>query len=127
MLAERHHGARLRALRTFGMLCDEAHLVADRELVEPASGNAVAVKIDLVTVGAQDKTTILPGEEPGDPPVVGHGMQFDIPPRLASVVFEQPTRCVESIADRDVHILMRMMRRGITADGDLAPRDPQVD
>jgi hypothetical protein len=127
MLAERHHGARLRAFRTFGMLRHEAHLVADRELVEPTIGNAVAVKIDLVAVRAQDEAAILPGQEPRDPPVVGHRVQFDIPARLASAVFEQPAGRVKGVADRDIDILMRLVCRGIMADDDLASRDLQVD
>ena len=43
------------------------------------------------------------------------------------MVFEQTAGRVKSVADRDVYILMRMMCRGITADGDLAPRYLQVD
>jgi hypothetical protein len=51
MLAESNHGARLWALGTFGMLCDEAYLIAERELVEPTIRDAVAVEVDLVAVG----------------------------------------------------------------------------
>ena len=72
MLAESYHGARLRALGTFGMLCDETHLIAERELVEPTIRDAVTMKIDLVAVGAQDEAAILLGEKACDPTVVGH-------------------------------------------------------
>ena len=59
MLAERSHGARLWTLGTFGMLCDETHLIAHRELIEPAIRDAVTVEIDLVAVGAQNEAAIL--------------------------------------------------------------------
>jgi hypothetical protein len=52
MLAERNHGARLRAVGTLGMLCDKTDLIADRKLVKPAIRDAVAVEVDLVAVGA---------------------------------------------------------------------------
>ena len=127
MLAERDHGARLRAFGTLSMLRDKAHFVADRELVKPAVSDAVAVEIDLVAVGAQDKATILLGEEPHDPPVVGHRVQLDVSPNLANMVFEEPPGRVESVADSDVGVFIRMVRRGIAADDDLAARDLQVD
>jgi hypothetical protein len=105
MLAERDHGARLRAFGTFGMLRDKTHFIADRELVEPAIRDAVAVEIDLVAVGALDKAAILLGEEPRDPPMVGHYMQLDVPASLANVIFEQPAGGDERIADRDKDVL----------------------
>ena len=52
MLAERNHGARLRTRGTLGVLRDKTDFIADRELVKPAVGDAVAVEIDLVAVGA---------------------------------------------------------------------------
>jgi hypothetical protein len=109
------------------MLCHETHLVAGRELVEPAIRHAVAVEIDLVAVTAQDKAAILLGLEAHYPPMVGNGMQFDITARLANVVFEQPAGGVERVADRDVHIFVRMVRRRIPADGDLAAGNFEVD
>ena len=58
MFAEGYHRAGLRTLRTFGKLCDETHLVADREVVEPALRHAVAMEMDLAAVGAQDEPVI---------------------------------------------------------------------
>ena len=60
MLAEQDHRARLRALGALGMLRDKAHFVADRELVEPAVCDAVAVEVDLIAIGAQDEAAIRP-------------------------------------------------------------------
>ena len=74
MLAERDNGARLCAFGALGMLCNKTHFIADRELVEPAIGDAVAVEVDLVAVDAQNKAAILLGEEPRNPAVVGHRM-----------------------------------------------------
>jgi hypothetical protein len=59
--------------------------------------------------------------------MVGHRVHFDIAAGLASVVFEQPAGGVEGIADRDIDILMRMVRRGITADDDLTPGNLKID
>jgi len=61
MLAESNHSACLRARRTLGMLRDKTHLIAQRELVEPAIRDAVTVEIDLVAVSAQDEAAILLG------------------------------------------------------------------
>ena len=63
MFADRHHGARLWTLGTFAVPRDETHFIADRELVEPAIRDAVAVEIDLVAVGAQDEAAVLLGDE----------------------------------------------------------------
>jgi hypothetical protein len=54
-------------------------------------------------------------------------VQLDIPASLANVVFEQPAGRVEGVADRDINVLVRMVRRGIAADDDLAAGNFQVD
>jgi hypothetical protein len=43
------------------------------------------------------------------------------------MIFEQPAGGIESVADRNVDVLMGMVCRGIAADGDLAARDFKVD
>src|SRR6516164_3881320 len=120
MPAERNHRARLRAFGALSVLYDKTDFIADLKLVEPAVRDAVAVEVDLVAVGAQDKAAILLGEEPRDPSVVGHRVQLDVSASLANVVFELPAGRVESIADSDVDILMGMVCCGIAADDDLA-------
>ena len=127
MLAEGNHGARLRARGTLGMLRDKAHPIAHRELIEPAIRDAVTVEIDLIAFGAQDETTILRGEKTRDPTVVGHRVQLHLAAPLANMIFEQPAGGIESVADGDVDILMRMVCRWIAADGDLAARNFKVD
>jgi hypothetical protein len=52
---------------------------------------------------------------------------MEIRASLANVVFEQPAGGVESIADRDIDILVRVVRRGIAAHDNLAAGDIQVD
>src|SRR6516225_12373525 len=106
MLAERDHGARLRAFDALGTLGDKTHFLADSELVKPAIRNAVAVEIDLVAIDAQDKPAILLGKEPGDSAVVGDRVELDVSASLANVVFEEPAGRVESVADRHVDILI---------------------
>jgi len=58
MLTERDHRARLRPFGALGVLRDETHLITNGEAVEVAIGNAVAVEIDLVAVGALDNPAI---------------------------------------------------------------------
>jgi hypothetical protein len=59
--------------------------------------------------------------------VVGHRVQLHLAAPLANMIFEQPAGGIESVADRDVYVLMRMVCGGITADGDLAARNFKVD
>jgi hypothetical protein len=127
MLAERDHRARLRTLGALGMLRDEAHLVADGELVEAVIRDAVVMKIDLAAIGTQDEPAILLWQEPHDPPMVGHSVQLDVAAFLTNVIFEQPAGRVESVADRDMNILMGVVPLGIAPDDDLAPRNLEVD
>ena len=59
--------------------------------------------------------------------MIGTVCIFDIPASLANVILEQPAGSIESIADRDIDILMRMVRRRITANDDLVTGYVQVD
>jgi hypothetical protein len=106
---------------------DETYLVANRELFERSVRDAVAMEIDLAAVGAQYEAAILRGQEPRDPSVVGHRVQLGVAPPLANVIFEQPASCVESVADRDIDILMRMVRLGVAPDHDLVPWHFEID
>ena len=74
MFAHLDHCARLRAFGALGMLCDETYLIADGQRCEPAVHNAVAMEMDLLTLGTEDETTILLRQQPRDPPMVGHRM-----------------------------------------------------
>ena len=127
MLAERDDGARLRALGALGVLCNKTHLIAHPELVEPAIGDAVTVEIDLIAVGAQNEAAILLGKNTRDLPVVGHRMYLDITAPLPNVVLEQPAGGIEAVAERDIDVLMRMVRRRITPDDDLPPGNFEID
>jgi len=99
----------------------------NRELFERAVHDAVAMEIDLAAIGAQNEAAILRGQEPRDSSVVGHRVQLDVAASPANVIFEQPASCVERVADRDIDILMRMVRLGIAPDYDLAPRNFEID
>ena len=56
--------------------------------------------------------------------MVGHSVQLDVAAFLTNVIFEQPAGRVESVADRDMNILMGVVRLGIAPDDDLAPPEP---
>ena len=99
----------------------------NRELFERAVHDAVAMEIDLAAIGAQNEAAILRGQEPRDSSVVGHRVQLDVAASPANVIFEQPPSCVERVADRDIDILMRMVRLGIAPDHDLAPWNFEID
>ena len=43
------------------------------------------------------------------------------------MIFEQPAGGIESVANRDIDVLMGMVCCGIAADGDLAARNFKVD
>ena len=43
------------------------------------------------------------------------------------MIFEQTARGVEGVANRDMRILMRMVRAGVPADHDLAAGDGEID
>ena len=59
--------------------------------------------------------------------MVGHRVQLDVAPPLANVIFAQPASCVESVADRDIDILMCMVRLGVAPDHDLVPWHFEID
>ena len=59
--------------------------------------------------------------------MVGHRVQLNLTAPLANMIFEQSAGGIESVADRYVDILMRMVCRGIAADGDLATRNFKID
>jgi acyl-CoA synthetase (AMP-forming)/AMP-acid ligase II len=63
MLAERDHSARPRPFRAFRRLRNEPDLGADRQLVERAAGDAVAVEINLVVSGGDDESAIPIGQQ----------------------------------------------------------------
>jgi hypothetical protein len=87
-------------------LRDKAHLVAHCELSETAIRDAVAVEIEFVAIGGQNEPAILLREQAHDPSVVWDGVQLHIAAHLARMVFEQPLSGIESVADRDVNVLM---------------------
>jgi hypothetical protein len=127
MFPERNDGARLRTFSTLGVLRNETDLVANGELVEAAIRDAVAMEVDFAAVGTCNEAAIPIGEQTHDPAVIGHRVQFDVAASMASMIFEQLACGVEGIADRDIDILMRTVRRGIAPDDNLVPGDFQVD
>ena len=110
-----------------GVLRDKTHLIAHRKLVEPVIGDAVAMEVNLVAIGAQNEAAILLGKKARDLPVVGHRMHFDIAAPFANMIFKQPAAGIEGVAERDVDILIRMVRCGITPDDDLPSGNFQID
>jgi hypothetical protein len=46
---------------------------------------------------------------------------------VASIVFEPAAGGIEGIANRDMRILMRVVRAAVTADGNLGPGDGEID
>jgi hypothetical protein len=59
--------------------------------------------------------------------VIGHGVQLYRTSALASVVFEPAVGGVESVADRDMRILMRVVRTAVAADDNLGAGNGEID
>ncbi len=127
VLTEQNHRARLRSFGALGMLRDKPHLVANLKLVEGVIDDAVAMEIDLLAISADDEAAILLAQEASDAPVVGHHVQLYVTAPLANVIFEHTAGSVETVAYRDVDILMRMVRLGIALDDDLSAGNRKVD
>src|SRR6185312_7251835 len=95
--------ARLRTLFALGFVAEKANLVADRQSLELAADERIAMHIHLVPRRRADEGMI--GKYARDPPVV--------------------RRRVERIAHRDQNVLMGVMFRGIAFDDNLAVRNRQ--
>src|SRR5712691_8446323 len=126
MLAERHHGTRLRSLGALSLLRNKAHLSADLELVEAAICDAVAVKIDFARVGG-DEAAIAVGQQARDPAVIGNRVRLRLAAAPPHMVFQEAARRVKGVADRNIRILVRVVRAGLAPDDDLASGNRQVD
>jgi hypothetical protein len=126
MFAERYDRARLRTVSTLRMLCDETDFVANLQLVEAVIRDAVAMEIDFVAVCTCNEAAIPIGEETRNSSVIGHRVELDVAASAANVILEQPASCVERVADRDMDILMGMVRLGVTPDHDLAPGNFEI-
>jgi hypothetical protein len=127
MFAQQNDSTRLQAFGALGMLRDKTHLVANGQLVEVAIRNTVSMEINLAAVRTRDKAAISPGQKPRDTFVVGNDVPLYVSAPFASMIFEQPTRRVKSVADRDMGILMCVVGPGIAAHDDLSSRNLEVD
>src|SRR5271165_7325598 len=102
--AQQPYHARLRAL--FPRLLDEAHLRADAQAVERAFGDGVAVEIDLPSLRRFDEPVVPAGYEFRNAAAALGGVRLDLAARIALDVLDLPHRGVESLADRDQHMLL---------------------
>jgi hypothetical protein len=127
VLAEGYHAASLWTLHALHLLRDEAHLVANLELIKRAANDAVAMKIDFAAVGAHDKAAILLGKEPRDAPVIGHAVQFDLATAVARMILKLTARGVKSVTNGGMDVLVCMLRLRITPNYDFTPGNAQVD
>ena len=66
MLADGNDGARLGPLLAFSRMEGEPDLFADRQLLEAAIGNGIAMEVDLRAIGRVDEAVVLFGDETGD-------------------------------------------------------------
>ncbi len=73
MLADKMNGARLGSLVAFAFGDGDANLVADLEFVESDVDDAVAVEINLASVGGLDEAVTLFGEKLAHP-AMGRGL-----------------------------------------------------
>ena len=118
MLPDWDDRAGLRSLVTFRFGNDDADLAAHRKVVETAD-NAVAMEIDLFAPGCLDETVVL--GQADHLAMVRHGMCFDLSAHYPDMVLEQPVCRVESVADRNINILVGMVLRAGMTDEDVLP------
>jgi hypothetical protein len=110
-------------------LLNESHDGADRQLIEGATQNAVAVKVD--------KPAVV-GLDPAKEPLViylanatfGHVfMHLDLPPDFALLVLQFAASGLEGVAQRHVHVFVGVIRGVTVVDREFMTRDgdPQGD
>src|SRR3990172_3802399 len=127
MLADRDDGARLRSLVAFLLIDGKPDFLADRQLGEQSVVDAVAVKIDLLTVRQLDKAEPLLREKTCDLAVHRGLMGLHARARAAHMVLESPPCGIKGIANGNVHVFMGVIFWADMPDGDLAPRGSDVD
>ena len=118
------HGARLGARLTHFLR--ESHLIANLEPIEVGIDHAVAVKVDVPTIGRFNLAVILLGHEPNNAPVRGYLMCLHVAATAALVVFQLASDGIERIPNSDVHILMRLMFGRIPARDQLMVGHPHI-
>src|SRR3990172_6964811 len=117
MLADRAHERRLWSLVSDGF--GKSHLLPDLETVEAPFGNAIAMEVDLASVGRGNEPMIVLGRERADDAVRGRLVGFDVALSLAHEILELAARGGGGVRDRDLHVLVAPGGRRIAADGDI--------
>jgi hypothetical protein len=83
------------------MLRDEAHLIADRELVERSAHDTIASEIDFTAVGGRNEPVVLLREQPDYATVIGQAVQLDFAPMNTCVILDLPAGGIEGVANGD--------------------------
>jgi hypothetical protein len=97
------------------------------ELVEIGVDHAVAVKIDLATIGRRDAPEVLVANERDDFAVRWSFMELDLAALDAEAILKLAARRIECIADGNVDVLVRVVLGGIAAHDDMPAGDVDID
>ena len=121
------HHMHSRGLGTaLALLFGKAHFGADHQFGEATVDHAVLVEVHQPAVGSLYPAEGLVRVDLDDAPVRLGLMQFDVAATAADMIFQPPARGVEGIADRDIHILVCVMRVRRPADDQFAARNFRV-
>lgn len=127
VLADKMNGARLGSLVAFAFGDGDANFVADLEFVESDVDDAVAVEINLASVGGLDEAVTLLGEKLAHP-AMGRGlMHLGGALSAADMILQAPLNGIESVADGDIDVLMGVMFPGLSIDHDFGTGNHEVD
>jgi hypothetical protein len=127
MLADLCDGAGLQPLLTFAGMGEKADFVANAQPVEGIVDDAVAVHVDLLSIGRQDEAVTLVREQTSDRAVLLRFMGLGLPTDAPGVVLKPPAHSIESIADGDIDVFMGVMFRRIASDGNFMSGHLQID
>ena len=125
MLTDEMDGARLRAF--LAELFPETNLHAQLEVLEAPVQQTVAVEKDLAAVRRGDSPRAVLEVDPRDPPMWRRLVGFHVAAADSLAVLELAPHGLERVAQRDVHIFVRMMCAWRAVGDDLTSGKPQID
>ena len=110
VLADPADQSGLRSLLAQGF--GEAHLLAELQVLELCTSDAIAMKINLTAVGGGDEAVVPLGMQRGDRSMRRRLVLLDLALADASKILELPTGSLERVADRHMHVSCAALAAG---------------
>jgi hypothetical protein len=127
VLADERHGTGLRPLLAFPGMQGEPDLVTNPQFLESTVGHGITVKIDFAAIAGVDETVVPLGDDARDPAVGWNLMRLHVASLPPDMVLELTPYGVETIADRNVDVLVGVVLGRISLHDDLPARHLEVD